>query len=517
MLHGAVKSAVIPACPTPGGAFRRLPVRLRGMVDPEGFDDPAESLPVGPSRTRRVVMTAVVVILVASMAFLAFVSGRGVIAPIQPKLIQPSLPEAVTPPSLAPGQPLTARLAVVDADGRLSTMDQFGGAVTVLGTDADHYSAPAWSPDGQHIAAIAADTDQGAEVQVFAAGPAASDLTKPTILYGSQTSRPGYVFWTPDSRSITFETDEPMGAALRVASIAHGAASVTVVHMGAPLYWSWLQDGEPFVHSGGRGGDAFLGEVGLWDQTRQAVSTAPGGFRAPGTSADGRYRAFAVRQGDAYRIVVESMNGGGRREIPVKGTVALAFDPAGDDLAYIAPTKADPSASQASQPVGPLQVLDPSSGISRRVVAGSVVAFSWSPDGKTLAALQLPTDDDKQAVREPSQPDARLASYNGGGIDDVLEPQSPANPGVRLRLTFVRTDDWTMRSKSVVQLGDAFVSQVIPEFEQYGLSHRLWSPDSSALALPIVASDGSVNIVAIQPDGSQPRRIASGTAAFWSP
>jgi len=487
------------------------------MVDPEGFDDPAESIPLGPSRARRVVMTAVVVLLVASMAFLAFISGRGVVVPVQPKVIQPSLPEALTPPSVAPGQPLIARIAVVDVDGRLSTMDEFGASVTVLGAAGDRYSGPAWSPDGQHVAAISGGADQGAEVHVFSVGFDASSPAQPTVVYRSQTSRPGYVFWTPDGRSITFETDERMGAALRVASIAGGAASVTVVHMGAPLYWSWLHDGEPFVHSGGHGGDAFLGEVGLWDQTRQAASTAPGGFRAPGTSADGRYRAFAVRQGEAYRIVVESTDGRARREIPVKGTVALAFDPAGDDLAYIAPTKADPSASEPSQPVGPLQVLDPASGISRRVVAGQVVAFSWSPDGRTIAALQLPTDDDQQAVLDRSRPDARLASYTGSGIDGGLQPQSPADAGVRLRLTFVRTDDWTMRSKSVIQVGDRFVSQVIPEFEQYGLSHRLWAPDSSAIALPVVASDGSMNVVAIQPDGSQPRRIASGIAAFWSP
>jgi hypothetical protein len=255
----------------------------------------------------------------------------------------------------------------------------------------------------------------------------------------------------------------------------------------------------------------------LWDQTRKAVSTAPGGFRAPGSSADGRYRAFAVRQGEAYRIVVAATDGGARREIPVKGTVALAFDPAGDDLAYIAPTKADPSASQPSQPVGPLQVLDPASGISRRVVAGQVVAFSWSPDGRTIAALQLPTDDDKQAVLDRSRPGARLASYTGAGPMTSCRRSPRPIPASRLRLTFVRTDDWTMRSKSIVQVGDGFVSQVIPEFEQYGLSHRLWAPDSSAIALPVVASDGSVNIVAIQPDGSQPRRIASGIAAFWSP
>ena len=492
------------------------------MVEPEGYDDPAESPPVGLSRTRRVVMTAVVLLLVAAMAFLAFVSGRGVVVPVQPKVIEPSLPIAVAPSNAAAAPASTARLAVVDADGRLRTMDRFGAGVAVLGSAGDRYSAPAWSPDGQHIAVISEGTEQAAEVQVFTVGPGGSVAPTPSIVYGSQTSRPAYVFWTPDSRSITFETNERMGAAMRVVAIGDGAGSATgaaVVHMGTPLYWSWLPDGEPFVHSGGPGGDAFLGEVGLWDQTREAVSTAPGGFRSPGTSTDGRYRAFAVRAGAAYRIVVESMDGRARREVPVKGTVALAFDPTGDDLAYIAPTKADPSPSQAAQPVGPLQILDPSTGISRRVVAGSVVAFSWSPDGKTLAAFQLPTDDDKQALLAPAAPvpDARLASYTGDPIDDVLVPQSPSDPGVRLRLTFLRTDDWTMRSKSVVQLGDAFVSQVIPEFEQYALSHRLWAPDSAALALPVVASDGSVNIVAIRPDGSQPRKIASGTAAFWSP
>jgi hypothetical protein len=37
------------------------------------------------------------------------------------------------------------------------------------------------------------------------------------------------------------------------------------------------------------------------------------------------------------------------------------------------------------------------------------------------------------------------------------------------------------------------------------------------VALPIVASDGSVGIVEIRPDGSLPRKVAEGVAAFWSP
>ena len=112
------------------------------------------------------------------------------------------------------------------------------------------------------------------------------------------------------------------------------SAEVPVVHMGVPLYWSWLRDGDPFVHSGGQGGDAFLGEVGLWDRTREPVSTAPGGFRAPGTSADGRYRAFAVRQGNAYRIVVESVDVSVDDEsVPLAGGAgALVVAPAASSL-----------------------------------------------------------------------------------------------------------------------------------------------------------------------------------------
>jgi hypothetical protein len=486
------------------------------MVDPEGFDDPAASLPVGPSRARRTVMTIVVVLLVASMAFLAFVSGRGMIVPIEPKVVPPSLPEANTAPSPVLNAPKMARLAVVDADGRLSTIDEFGGSVVALGAPGTRYAVPAWSPDGRHIAAIATADDESASVQVFSVSSGAPDSASGTVVYASQESKPEYVFWAPDGRSVTFTTDERMGAGLWVAPLDGGGTDMPIAHMGAPLYWSWLRDGQPLVHGGGQGGDPFLGEVGLWDRTRAAISTAPGGFRAPGTSADGRYRGFAVRQGDGYRIVVESVDGGVHREIPVKGTVALAFDPAGDHLAYIAPTTADPSKVQASQPVGPLQVLDPASGISRRVAAGSVVAFSWSPDGRTLAALQLPTDDDKEAIVD-SVPTAQLAAYRSVPSDHAGKLSAPSDPGVRLRLTFLRTDDWAMRSRSIVELGESFVSEVIPAFEQYGLSHRLWSPDSSALALPIVADDGTTSIVEIRPDGSQPRKVASGTAAFWSP
>jgi hypothetical protein len=44
------------------------------MTDPAAFDDP-----VPPSRLRRALTVGVLLLLIVSMVFLAFVSGRGVI------------------------------------------------------------------------------------------------------------------------------------------------------------------------------------------------------------------------------------------------------------------------------------------------------------------------------------------------------------------------------------------------------------------------------------------------------
>ncbi len=47
------------------------------------YDDPALDDPVPPSRARRAINVAILVLLIVSMVFLAYVSGRGVIGPPQ--------------------------------------------------------------------------------------------------------------------------------------------------------------------------------------------------------------------------------------------------------------------------------------------------------------------------------------------------------------------------------------------------------------------------------------------------
>jgi TolB protein len=69
----------------------------------------------------------------------------------------------------------------------------------------------------------------------------------------------------------------------------------------------------------------------------------------------------------------------------------------------------------------------------------------------------------------------------------------------------------------VVRLADHFVTQLLPYFDQYALSHRLWSPDGTSILLPLVDAGGHDLVAVLPADGSDPRPIANGPKAFWSP
>ena len=60
-----------------------------------------------------------------------------------------------------------------------------------------------------------------------------------------------------------------------------------------------------------------------------------------------------------------------------------------------------------------------------------------------------------------------------------------------------------------------FIEQVLPYFDQYALSHRLWAPDSSSFLLPILDADGTSRVLAVTPDGEVLARL-DGAMAFWS-
>ena len=307
-----------------------------------------------PTGSRSRLRIAVVLTLVAAVVLLAALQLSGVV-----KLLGGS--SNATAPT---------RIAVVDAAGTLTTMDDRGGSLVPHPVDGVQFVFPAWSPDGTRIAAIGGATSDGGVYVFQARGEGNADptaVTAPLALYRSPDRPPFYVYWTPDSRQVTFLTTEPEGLAMRVAP-ADASAAAAVVREGSPLYWDWIEPARVLMNVGAGGPDAFLGEVGLDGAAGTPAASAPGIFRSPVVSHDGTHRAFVIATGGSESIVIESRDGADRHEIPIPGMAAIGFAPAGTSLAFIAPETSGPA---IGLPIGPLRIVDVASGSARKVLDGA--------------------------------------------------------------------------------------------------------------------------------------------------
>ena len=458
--------------------------------EPEAGPDPGlEPEPEPEPARRRRLRAAVALTLVAAIVVFGALGGSRLISS-RDETAADADPSPTSPP----------RLAVVGPDGALSTMAADGGSVVRFESPGVTLQFPAWSPDGTRIAAPGTTLGGTSGVYVFDANDATSP---PKTLFASAASPPFYLSWAPDGRHVTFLAQEPTTISLRVAP-ADGSAEATILRRGAPMYWDWVDADRVIVHAGNDSAEGFLGELGLGSESDARTEIAPGFFRPPDVGSDGRYRAYVIPSGnDTAAVVVERADGSGRHEIPAVGSVAIGFDPAGRTVAWTA--SGAPTGDQAALPIGPLHAIDAETGADRTLLDAQVVGFYWSPDSRTVAALR---------IRAPGEPGVDIAAVETTTTD--TEPAVNA-PGIVLQLVFVDAASGAIRSERPVALSELYVFQLLPFFDQYALSHRTWSPDSSSIALPLADDAGKTEIFLIPADGGDPRSIADGVMAFWSP
>lgn len=411
-------------------------------------------------------------------------------------LMLASRPRAVAPSA-------GGRIVIVDAAGTVRTMDADGGAERRYRLAGDPLQFPAWAPDGRRLAMVGAQ-DAAAALFVLDDGSSTEPAEAiPEPIYRSEDHPPFYLYWSPDGRMVTFLTTERDGLALRSAP-ADGSSPDGVVRRGAPMYWAWTDVDRMLIHAGGDGPDAFVGEVGLDGREARRSAIVAGGFQAPAVSSDGVRRAYVASTSEpepeirSTVIVVEDGRDGSVRRVAVLGPTALGWAPGDGGLAFIAPRERTPF------PLGSLDLLEAASTLPRTLVDEPVVAFFWSPDGGHIAALALPSDEPRE-----------VASIRALPPDPVARPA--AGDGSTLRLLIIRPDDGAIELDRPVRLSETFVRQLLPYFDQYALSHRLWAPDGSALVLPVVGEDERARITVLPRDGGRPLEIAEGEIAFWGP
>ena len=408
-----------------------------------------------------------------------------------------SEPAATPTPIQSPEPQLSGRIVFVDPQGQIGTVGPGGQNSRLLTGEGRRFIFPAWSPDGNQIAAIGGDAEESGVYTV--PDTAAPDVT---TLYASDEFSPIYLYWSPDSRQVSFiaQTEEALG--LYLAPAAADAES-SLLFTGQPFYWHWLAGGqEVLIHTNGSAPDARLAIMNV-DETRPGDDLGQSGyFQAPVISPGEEYVAFAeLGAGNDRQIVIQNRDREVVQQLPHFGATALGWSPADDVLAYISPPDAQQSPLNF---YGPLRLLDAETGEVVTLASGVAIAFFWSPDGRSIAYFTV--------AGSASEFNASLP----GGGRFVRRSKGRGQDGPpRLTLWVADVESGQSQLLLTFQPSTVFLRQFLPFFDQYALSHRLWSPDGRALVLPLVEAD-AVRLYVIPIDRQEIWPVAEGSVGFWS-
>ena len=412
----------------------------------------------------------------------------------------------------------TNRIAFIDPSGQVGTVAPDGGDLRMMTSGERVFQFPAWASDNKAIAVIGS-TEHDAGIYVV---PEQNSLSTPTVhqVYRSHTQPPIYLSWSPDNRVISFLAIHPIRKLALYLTSSTGLLPVTQnskpVLTGQPCFWQWQTDSSGFfVHVDLGRENARLAFVKLLDGKSQIgetmitdLSVRPGHFQAPGLSLDGRYWAYAEkhRSFDQSRLVVESQ-AGKQLLVDYQGIAALTWSPVAAQLAFIHPTPA------AQHIYGPIHLWDAVSGVVQPLTEENTLAFFWSPDGQKMAYLTLDTQPQHPMLTTPN------FTTNGRFIGNwpFMDPDLAQERSEALRLALHVVDIQSGRSKiiSVFEPWTLFVNQFLPFFDQYALSHRIWSPASDALVIPMVKGN-KMQIYVVPIDGGPAKPIVEGMMATWS-
>lgn len=435
------------------------------------------------------------------------------------------LPDAASTPALpeagpaAEGQPETAgnpvrgRLVLVDSSRQVVTLDGDGGNRQQLTDDERLYLFPVWSPDGQQIAVLGSD-EAGSGVYLLrdVAVDAGADAGNLRRVYYSQTDSPFYLYWSPDSQFVTILANHPSGLGLYLAAAGEETAA-RLLTTGQPFYWVWSPGADRLlIHTGANQEGARLAFLEPTGEGAGENLAAPGSFQSPGIAPSGQRWAFTVEDAAGARwLVIQNSLGDEEIRIPHTGTMALTWSPAADKLAFISPYD-DGSHHGEPDLFGPMRLYDADTGQTTLLTEQRVVAFFWSPDGRRLAFLTLHRFDSIEAGIDRAQ----LAAEPSISKGELARPLRQQGQLPDLDLWVLDVDSGNVGFVVSFTPTPLFVAQFLPFFDQYALSHWLWSPDSSALALP-VAENGASHMMVIPIDGRRPQIISDGVIGFWRP
>lgn len=407
---------------------------------------------------------------VMMLFFLAACSPSSVRDQVQRLVVRQAdaIPSSATPP-VDPSN----RILIEGEDGNLYIAGADDKARFALTDDASPrrlYGQATWSADGSMIAWSEFGSDGSRLVTSLSDGSQRRSLDVPYL--------PFYIAWSPSGSQVAYLSNwqaiDGPSMALRLVDVREEGNSVATVASGQPFYFSWAPEGDRLLaHI-----DNERVEVYDLDGEAESLVISGGAFSAPHWSPLGEQLVYAVAGARSQQLLLTDLQGQTLQELTgYNGRVTFSFSPDGKRVAYIV-TEGDAVAGT----LGSLYLVETDSLRTREISNRPVTAFFWSPDGSKLAYLAL------EAV-------------NG-----------------RVGTRWLVWDGETTREHAAFFPSRVFLRDYLPYFDQYAQSHRVWSPDSSALVFAGTLEDGERGVwVQADVEGAEPVSLGSGVSAIWSP
>lgn len=388
------------------------------------------------------------------------------------------------------------QIAYIDNDNDVWLITPDGSQQRQLTTDGLNYRQPIWSPDNSYVAYIG---DDNGPTQLYASWV---ETQQQKVLYSNPDTRPFYLYWAPDSQSITFLAQ---GSNSDMAMYQTGLTAPhesQVIAIGQPFYWVWSPGGDRLLMH--VGGDARTAHVSLLDNQPAAepfplnveLDFSPGRFQPPIWSSDNRYIFYAVADGKRRGLLHKTDTHTLEETViaRLKGPARLILSPDNRQIFFTQFLRRN------TPPFGMAYLMDADGDNQRQITELPVASAYWSPDGRKIALLTLGHlfEDNTQAKAGGLAAPLPQKTVHRWWVYDVQKET------LELLKSFTPTTDF---------------SQTIDFYDQYHHSLTFWSPDSRYFLLmeqdTSDVSQGTVWVIDSRFEEPE-RELAKGTFAVWS-
>ena len=406
----------------------------------------------------------------------------------QDTLPSPTLGPTQETPTTSPATPtptsttnaVADRIAYVGYNFDIYTITPEGTDERRLTLQDGLYTWPIFSPNGDSVALSSFSADPpGSSKALYSVDISDNELTRlfkdaPGAGPAIGPRIPHYGAWSPNSNYLAFLAMGEQGLSLYIVP-GSGEEEERLVTSGSPLYLTWSGDSQSLLIHNGE--DLLRMDMDAPGRLLN-LEAASSMYRSPAWSPVSDSIAFLESQGSVETLYVARADGSKRKPVTrVQGTASFLWAPDGNRLAV------GQSLDTEDPFLQDVRVIDVETAEQRLLVERPVMSFFWSPDGSKIAYVTL--SDDAAALQW------RVVDSLTGEDSKVVDFQP--SPDQLTLLAF---------------------------FDQYALSHQVWSPDSRHLVfsgtLTGDADEASQIFVVGVEAGALPRALARGFLATWS-